>query len=430
MQETRFLVVGGGITGLAFAGRLEQRDCLICEAEAELGGYCRTVVRDGFVWDYSGHFFHFRKPEIERQLVERMGAARVRRIQRDARIHYRGQLIDFPFQRNIDQLPHEEFVECLADLFQRPAAPPANFREMLYAKFGRGISEKFLVPYNEKLYATDLARLDVNAMGRFFPHAEAEDIVRGLGGGKSRAERAASYNATFTYPEGGAIEYVAALAHGLRPEQVLIEERVISIDLEQKIARTSKRNIHFEHLLSSVPFPRLLELCGIGYPAGVYSHNQVLVFNLGFDAKGPAGIHWIYYPERDLVFYRVGFYDNIFDTPRMSLYVEIGYPSDVRIDAEEIQAARARVLADLKRVQVIDQHRLIAEHHVVLDPAYVHITQASQANVEELKAMLALRGVHSAGRYGSWTYCSIEDNIVEAWALADRFNALTRLRRE
>ncbi|MEY4550109.1 MAG: hypothetical protein RL685_6304, partial [Pseudomonadota bacterium] len=32
--------------------------------------------------------------------------------------------------------------------------------------------------------------------------------------------------------------------------------------------------------------------------------------------------------------------------------------------------------------------------------------------------------------YGSWTYCSIEDNIVEAWALADRFNALTRLRRE
>jgi protoporphyrinogen oxidase len=205
---------------------------------------------------------------------------------------------------------------------------------------------------------------------------------------------------------------------------------VISIDLEQKVARTSKRNIRFEHLLSSVPFPRLLELCGIGYPAGVYSHNQVLVFNLGFDAKGPAGIHWIYYPERDLIFYRVGFYDNIFGAPRMSLYVEIGYPSDVRIDAEEIQAARARVLADLRRVQVIDQQRLIAEHHVVLDPAYVHITQASQANVEELRAMLALRGVHSAGRYGSWTYCSIEDNIVEAWALADRFNALTRLRRE
>ena len=35
-------------------------------------------------------------------------------------------------------------------------------------------------------------------------------------------------------------------------------------------------------------------------------------------------------------------------------------------------------------------------------------------------AELAARDVHSIGRYGSWTYCSIEDNIVEARALAAR----------
>jgi len=423
VQETRFLIVGGGITGLAFAAQLEQADYLICEAEAELGGYCRSVIRDGFVWDYSGHFFHFRKPEIERELVGRIGPERVRRTQRDARIYYAGGLIDFPFQRNIDQLPHAEFVECLRDLFQRPEAPPQNFREMLYAKFGRGISEKFLVPYNEKLYATDLGRLDVDAMGRFFPHAEAEEIVRGLG---SRAERAATYNATFTYPEGGATEYVHALAHGLSSDRILLGERVLGIDLERKLCRTEKRSIHFEYLLSSVPFPLLLELCGIEFDARVYSHNQVLVFNLGFDAKGASGIHWVYYPERDLSFYRVGYYDNIFGTSRMSLYVELGYPSQVRLDGEQIRAARARVLEDLRRVGVIQDQQLVAEHHVVLDPAYVHITQASLASVAEHKALLALRGVFSAGRYGSWTYCSIEDNIIEARALAARFNALGR----
>jgi protoporphyrinogen oxidase len=426
VQETRFLIIGGGITGLAFAGQLEQPDYLICEAEAELGGYCRSVVRDGFVWDYSGHFFHFRKPEIESELVGRIGAERVRRIQRDARIYYSGRLIDFPFQRNIDQLPHAEFVECLTDLFQRPQAPPQNFQEMLYAKFGRGISEKFLVPYNEKLYATDLGRLDVDAMGRFFPHAEADEIVRGLGARSSRAERAATYNATFTYPEGGASEYVRALAHGLSADRILLEERVLAIDLERKLARTNRRSIHFEYLLSSVPFPLLLELCGIEFDAGVYSHNQVLVFNLGFDAKGASGIHWVYYPERDLSFYRVGYYDNIFGSSRMSLYVEVGFPSQVRLDAGQIRAARARVLEDLRRVGVIQEQQLVAEHHVVLDPAYVHITQASLASVAEHKALLALRGIFSAGRYGSWTYCSIEDNIIEARALAARFNALAR----
>jgi hypothetical protein len=32
--------------------------------------------------------------------------------------------------------------------------------------------------------------------------------------------------------------------------------------------------------------------------------------------------------------------------------------------------------------------------------------------------------VHSIGRYGAWTYCSIEDNIVEARALAERLVTL------
>ena len=38
--------------------------------------------------------------------------------------------------------------------------------------------QAFLIPYNTKLYATDLDRLDRDAMGRFFPHADVADIIR------------------------------------------------------------------------------------------------------------------------------------------------------------------------------------------------------------------------------------------------------------
>ena len=48
---------------------------------------------------------------------------------------------------------------------------------MVYANLGKSIAEKFLIPYNEKLYACDLDVLDVNAMGRFFPKADKEDII-------------------------------------------------------------------------------------------------------------------------------------------------------------------------------------------------------------------------------------------------------------
>jgi hypothetical protein len=60
------------------------------------------------------------------------------------------------------------------------------------------------------------------------------------------------------------------------------------------------------------------------------------------------------------------------------------------------------------------EHKLVAQHDVVMDPAYVHITKASLAEHARRSAELREQGVHSIGRYGGWTYCSIEDNIVEA----------------
>lgn len=417
--RARFLVVGAGISGLAFADWLEGHEYLVLEADAEVGGYCKTVIQDGFVWDYSGHFFHFRHPEVERYLVERMQGQRILKVAKDSRVHWKGELIDFPFQKNIHQLPKDDFIDCLVDLYFKEDRPAASFREMLYAKFGRSIAEMFLVPYNEKLYATDLGALDVDAMGRFFPYADVDDIVRNFRRPDNR-----SYNATFTYPEGGAIQYVHALLAGVEPARVALKERLESIDLDSKIAMTSQgRRIAFEHLVSSAPFPALLSMASVEHDPSSFTWNKVLVFNLGFDRKGPRGIHWIYYPQRELVFYRLGFYDNIFGTERMSLYAEVGFPREARIDQAVVAATRERVLADLEVAGVVDGHRLVSHHSVVLDPAYVHITKTSLAEVARLKEGLAARGVHSIGRYGSWTYCSIEDNIVEARALAEQLES-------
>jgi protoporphyrinogen oxidase len=280
---------------------------------------------------------------------------------------------------------------------------------MLYARFGKSICEKFLVPYNEKLYACDLGTLDKDAMGRFFPHANLTDVV-----GNMKHPDNASYNATFSYPEGGAIEYVRALETAVPPRAISLGEALVSIDLPRKVATTRRREIRFERLVSSAPFNRLADMASLDHDPATWAWNKVLVFNLGFDAKGERGVHWVYYPSRETVFYRVGWYDNIFESDRMSLYVEIGFPSGARID---VAATRERVMADLRREGVVTGQRLVAEHSVVLDPAYVHVTKRSVAEHRRLASSLAAEGVYVLGRYGGWTYCAIEDNIVEARAL-------------
>ncbi|MBX3187624.1 MAG: FAD-dependent oxidoreductase [Labilithrix sp.] len=414
MEKVRTLVVGAGITGLATAAALSERgddDYLVLEADAEIGGYCKTVKKEGFVWDYSGHFFHFKHPEIEAWLRARMPGQEIRKVEKRSFIAYKGAFIDFPFQKNIHQLPKDELIDCLYDLYfaNEAGATDDSFQGMLYARFGRSIAEKFLIPYNEKLYATDLGTLDKDAMGRFFPHANLTDIIRNM-----KVADNASYNATFTYPAGGAIEYVRALASAVEAEKIHTGEPVLDIDLDAKTARTPKRTVAFERLVSSAPFNRLLATAHVRHDPSMFSWNKVLVFNLGFDKKGKKDVHWVYYPDREIVFYRIGFYDNIFDADRLSLYVEIGYARDAVVD---VASARANVLRDLKKLGVIADHQLVAEHSVIMDPAYVHITKESLAEHARISADLRARGVFSIGRYGGWTYCSIEDNIVEARAL-------------
>jgi protoporphyrinogen oxidase len=390
---------------------------IVVEADAEPGGYCKSIAQDGFVWDYSGHFFHFRHPEIEAWLRERM-TGDVQTVVKRSIIRHAGRDIDFPFQKNIHQLAREDFIDCLVALYFRdegrdPGAPHRSFKDMLYARFGRGIAERFLIPYNEKLYACDLDALDVDAMGRFFPHADIADIIRNMATPDNR-----SYNATFTYPSGGAIQYIHALLHDLPASAVSCGERLEHVDLARRVATTSHRELEFERMVSSAPLPGLAAITGIDHDASAFSWNKVLVFNLGFDRKGRSGVHWIYFPDPELAFYRVGFYDNILGGDRMSLYVEIGAAAAATLD---VDAMRDRVLSDLAREGIVEDHRLISWHSVVLDPAYVHITRRSLAESARLARLFSDAGVHTAGRYGGWTYCSIEDNMVETRALAEQF---------
>lgn len=408
------LIIGAGVTGLSYA-LFCNRDYLILEGDEKIGGYCKTTKRNGFVWDYSGHFFHFRNKEIEHLVMDGIPENELVRIIKETCIKYKDILVDYPFQKNIHQLSKEELIECLYDLFSIEKKSYETFKEMLYVKFGRGIAEKFLIPYNTKLYACDLDTLDKDAMGRFFPYAEKEDIIKNF-----RSENNNSYNNSFVYPKGGAIEYINAIAGKLDQSKIRKNISVIKIDKEAKQVYCSNgKIIKYDRLISTMPFPKLLQISNTNYDKNIYNWNQVLVFNLGFDIKGKdKKNHWIYFPESEYCFYRIGFYDNILSQDRMSMYIELGFGKDDKIQAEEWLP---KVLQDLKATGFLSENqKLIDYENLVMNPAYVHINQHSVKDVLDKKQFLKQYEIYSIGRYGSWTYCSIEDNIIEAKTLAEK----------
>ena len=95
----------------------------------------------------------------------------------------------------------------------------------------------------------------------------------------------------------------------------------------------------------------------------------------------------------------------------MSLYVEIGFNSNAALDIDKMLA---RTLEDLHKARIVNNERLLSWHSVVMNPAYVHINKQGIDEVSRCKEELACHDIYSIGRYGSWNYSSIEDNMKEA----------------
>lgn len=414
------LIIGGGISGLTLANYIT--DYLIVEKDSSLGGYARTHYVDDYIWDYAGHFFHFKTDEFKSMFINSMDKKDYIIKNKNTYIYFEDKLIDYPFQMNIHELSKDKFIDCLYDLFNKQEKKVyTNFLDMLYGKFGISITEMFLKPYNEKLYATDLTKLDKDAMGRFFPYANISEIINNM---KNHSNT--SYNNTFMYPKKGAQVIVNKLCEKVDMNKVMLNTSVTSIDLNKKeVTLSTKEVISYNNLINTIPFNKFLSLLNIQEYTNFsneLSYNKVLVFNLGFDKKSTYNnTDWIYFPDKNINFYRAGFYDNILSTDKLSMYIEIGYSKESIIDESTINKELSLTLDNLKKCKIIDDtFKLVKYESIIMDPAYVHIDTLYDKLVKEIINDLETKNVYSVGRYGSWTYSSMEDAMLQSKELVEK----------
>ena len=417
-KRVKNLIIGAGLSGLACAYYLGD-DYLILEKDSTPGGYCRTIPNKNYVWDYAGHFYHFRTEKYKELFLSMVEKDQIIRQKKNTKIYYKDKLVDYPFQTNIHELEKKEFIECLYDLYFRDEkAPYNNFLEMLYVKFGKSITEKFLKPYNEKLYAVDLNELDKDAMGRFFPYADFEQVMESMGNKVKE-----TYNDEFMYLRKGTGYFIDKFAEKIGQDKVLFNTEVVSVDRKNKFVKTSNgQTIYYDNLINSAPFNEFIWRLGEAEWSEReknLSYNKVLVLNLGFDRPSPRYTkeHWVYFPDKSLNFYRVGFYNNLLMQDNLSVYVEIGFSKD--IDDINYEDELRKALDGMGKVGIIDKGmKLVDKNIILMDPAYVHIKDEDL--IHDYFRELEGDKIYMLGRYGRWTYNSMEDCIKLADELVKR----------
>jgi protoporphyrinogen oxidase len=201
--------------------------------------------------------------------------------------------------------------------------------------------------------------------------------------------------------------------------RIHLNSEVISINLTEQTVTTGSETYQYEDLITTIPLTNFLKLTDITCESPL-AGNKVLVFNIGFDQPSPVDSHWIYIPDKDINFHRVGFYDNIFQRDRMSIYLEIGFNQNREID---ISAEMNSAIDSLDEIGIVKDHDCLATHSVVMDPAYCYLNPETVTFVDKMRTKLQKSNVHLLGRYSEWEYCSVEDNVRDAKQLAAELNA-------
>lgn len=412
MKKVKYLIIGAGISGLTFAAQKKSDDYLIIERDQRAGGLCKSFSKSGFVWDVAGHFFHFHSNSTKNYYDDLVCDYIQRTVNKCAKVYYNGYYMDAPFQYHIDQLPKDQFLECLTDLFFAEKKCDQNsFEAFVTDTYGEGIARKFLIPYNEKLYACSMNSLDKDAMSAFLPKLDFDMLMQFY-----RGKRGITYNDTFQYPIQGCEIIISSLLRELENERIKTDEPVIGIDLDKQMIITHSNKYYYDYLINTIPLSSFLKLANNAIPEFI-NYNKVLVINIGFDLPSIKNDYtWAYYPG-DEIFYRVGFYNNIAGTERLSVYVEIAYSKTQVID---VQNAFKRVLKDLKHVGIINDHAVVDWNYIVIDPGYVHINEKSKLYTNQLFATLERKNVHMIGRYARWEYSAMDDSIEQAFALSNK----------
>ncbi len=423
----KIIIIGAGLSGLSAAYYLK-KDYIIFEKDSRVGGLCKSEYENGFIFDYTGHLLHIDN-EYVKKLIKKLLKGNLTSHIRNSWIFSKGVYTKYPFQANTYGLPPKIIKECLLGLieakYKKTKRRIRTFEDWILNIFGEGIAKHFMIPYNEKLWRVHPKQMSIEWLNAYVPTPSIEEFINGA---LSEQNKDFGYNVKFWYPLKGGI---CSLSKGFLKyiKKLQVKHKVTQIDtINKKIQFNDSASFYYDKIVSTMPLPELIKIIkdvprDIKQVASSLKYTSVLNVNLGINRR-ISNKHWIYFPEKKFVFYRVGFHSNF--SPYMalrgtsSIYTEISYSRDESIDKK---GAIKKVKQDLIKANILKREDKVLVVKVVdIKYAYAVYDFFRQKNLKKIQNFLKKNDIYSIGRYGKWEYSDMESAILEGKNIANFLN--------
>jgi protoporphyrinogen oxidase len=418
-------ILGGGVSGL-FTAYFLGGDVEVLEADSTTGGLSRCFGGEGFRSDIGGHILFSKDKEALSHELAVLGD-NVRKEARANKILYKGLHVKYPFENGIDVLPKEDIADILYTFIQNPhTAKPTNFREWMYHTFGDGLTNRYLLPYNAKIWKTPAEEMSLEWVDRV-PRPPLLDLVKTAVGIQTEGY---THQLHFHYPKVGGFEAMPHAVARKLDKKVTTGFRVAKlrpVDGGWAVVSDKGEERRYRQIIATLPIGMLFSALGdvpgkVREASDALRYNSLRVALVGVKGTDLPSYTALYVPDPASLYHRVC-YNHLFSPDMVpaghqSVSCEITVAPGSDMDSWSDDKLMARVVDDLARDGIVKRETVCYRQVHRERYAYVVYTSGYSDRVRTIREFTDARGIHLAGRFAEYQYVNTDACVRRALDLS------------
>jgi len=428
-------ILGGGLAGLTVAAHCKQ-DCEVLEASDRVGGHCKSTIEQGYTFDEGPHIIFSKKKKTLDYMLSLLGDNIVQG-RRNNKIYYKGEYIKYPFENGIGELEPQERFECLYGYLQRiELSTYPNFKEWLYGAYGSALTEKYLLPYNEKIWKCSAEEMGWAWADERLPRPNLQDILKSACGLSTEGY---THQLNFYYPKRGGIQALvdAMVVHStcpIQPNWPVASVYKAEFDCRGKWAvlkNTPKEEDYrvYDKIVSTLPLNEMVEIFE-GVPQEIKDAAKQLRFNSLITIT--LGIHRaaiydstpltaVYVPDPNKIFHRLSFPQAFSKENGDTIQAEITCNYGDAVWGESDARLAYAVFYDLIGMHLVKATDIGSYAKVQrLKYGYPVPTFTYRENLKKVHTYFEEQGVLLCGRNAEFEYINMDQCIEHGMAIAEQ----------
>lgn len=417
----KIAVIGAGISGAACARLLKTRgyDVTIFESGSSAGGLVKCTRGGGNLFHrVGGHVFNAKDLKVSDWFWSHFDRDREFLFsRRNAKIFMGDRFVGYPIENHIFQLEANvadrvigELLDALKHQQVRDSSAGLSFLDFLLDTFGPSLCEMYFIPYNKKIWRSNLAAMPIEWLDGKLPMPKLYETIRA---NILRKEETSMVHAQFYYPRQGGSQFIidrlienANIRLNTPIDKIRVQDE-ITINGELFSAAVFTGDIRkIAHIMNSEDV-RLTCL------SGLRSNGTTTVLCLA-DANPYS---WVYIPDNSISCHRIIMTGNFapsnnsetLKAERVSCTVEfVG-----EVTKDEIDTMIGKLPFNLS---VIDTN---------YEPnSYIIQSEKSRVQVNDAKKLLSEHNLWLCGRFAEWEYYNMDAAIAAAMRTVDSIHAV------